>query len=100
MNTIPILYDNDEIFVINKPSGLPVQGGQGIKHSLDVDFSEQVGFKVYLVHRLDKDTCGLMIVTKNPIAANKWTKLIASKIAKKEYIVGPRAGGAAQICVC
>ena len=86
MNTIPILYDNDEIFVINKPSGLSVQGGQGIKHSLDVDFSEQVGFKVYLVHRLDKDTCGLMIVAKNPIAANKWTKLIASKIAKKEYI--------------
>ena len=86
MNTIPILYDNDEIFVINKPAGLPVQGGQGIKHSLDVDFSEQVGHKVYLVHRLDKDTCGLMIVAKNPVAANKWTKLIGSKIAKKEYV--------------
>ena len=86
MNTIPILYDDEEIFVINKPAGLAVQGGQGIKHSLDVDFSEQVGHKVYLVHRLDKDTCGLMIVAKNAVAANKWTKLIGSKIAKKEYI--------------
>lgn len=86
MNTIQILYDDEEIFVINKPAGLAVQGGQGIKHSLDVDFSEQVGHKVYLVHRLDKDTCGLMIVAKNAVAANKWTKLIGSKIAKKEYI--------------
>jgi len=86
MNTIQILYDDEEIFVINKPAGLAVQGGQGIKHSLDVDFSEQVGHKIYLVHRLDKDTCGLMIVAKNPLAANKWTKLIASKIVKKEYI--------------
>ena len=86
MNIIPILYDDEEIFVINKPAGLAVQGGQGIKHSLDVDFSEQVGHKVYLVHRLDKDTCGLMIVAKNAVAANKWTKLIGSKIAKKEYI--------------
>ena len=86
MNTIQILYDDEEIFVINKPAGLAVQGGQGIKHSLDVDFSEQVGHKVYLVHRLDKDTCGLMIVAKNAVAANKWTQLIGSKIAKKEYI--------------
>ena len=48
MNTIPILYDNDEIFVINKPSGLPVQGGQGIKHSLDVDFLQQSLIHKYL----------------------------------------------------
>lgn len=86
MNSVPILYENDEIYVINKPAGLAVQGGQGVSHSLDVDFAKQVGAKVYLVHRLDKDTYGLMLVAKTPAAANKWTKLIGSKVAVKEYV--------------
>ncbi|MCR5187487.1 MAG: RluA family pseudouridine synthase [Treponema sp.] len=86
MNSIPILYENDEIIVINKPSGLAVQGGQGITHSLDVDFSKELGYKIFLVHRLDKDTAGLMLVAKSAQAANKWTKLIAGKEARKEYI--------------
>ncbi|MCR4733467.1 MAG: RluA family pseudouridine synthase [Treponema sp.] len=85
MNLLPILYENDEVIVINKPSGLAVQGGEGIHHSLDKDFSLQLGYKIYLVHRLDKDTAGLMIVAKNPLAASKWTKLIASKEVQKEY---------------
>lgn len=82
---IPIIYENDEIIIINKPAGLAVQGGAGLVHSVDRDFSEQLGYKIYLVHRLDKDTAGLMVVTKNPVAAGKWTKLIASKIVRKEY---------------
>lgn len=86
MNSVPVLYENNEIYVINKPSGLAVQGGQGISHSLDVDFAKQVGQKVFLVHRLDKDTAGLMIVSKTSKAAGKWTNLISSKAVKKEYI--------------
>lgn len=86
MNSIQIIYENDEIYVINKPSGLPVQGGEKITHSLDEDFAKQVGNKVYLVHRLDKETSGLMIVAKNPVSSNKWTKLISSKMVSKEYI--------------
>ena len=86
MNSIPVLYEDEEIYVINKPAGLSVQGGPGVTHSLDNDFAKQVGFKVFLVHRLDKDTSGLMIVAKTPFAAAKWTKLISSKIVKKEYI--------------
>ena len=83
---IPIIYENDEILIINKPSGLAVQGGQGVVHSVDRDFAQQVGYKIYLVHRLDKDTAGLMVVAKTPVAAGKWTKLIGSKIVKKEYV--------------
>ena len=83
---IPIIYENDEIIIINKPAGLAVQGGQGVVHSVDRDFAEQLGYKIYLVHRLDKDTSGLMIVAKSPVAAGKWTKLIGSKIARKEYL--------------
>ena len=86
MNTIPILYEDDEIYIINKPQNLAVQGGQGVAHSLDVEFSKQVGNKVYLVHRLDKDTGGLMMVAKTSMAASKWTKLISSKAVKKEYL--------------
>ena len=83
---IPIIYENDELLIINKPAGLAVQGGQGVVHSVDRDFAEQLGYKIYLVHRLDKDTSGLMVVTKNPVAARKWTKLIGSKVARKEYL--------------
>ena len=83
---IPIIYENDELLIINKPAGLAVQGGAGIVHSVDRDFAQQVGYKIYLVHRLDKDTSGLMVVTKNPVAAGKWTKLIGSKVARKEYL--------------
>ena len=85
MNPTKILYSDEEIYVINKPAGLAVQGGKRITHSLDIDFAKEVGKKVYLVHRLDKETCGLMIVAKNPLAAKKWTKLISSKQVKKEY---------------
>lgn len=86
MNLISILYEDEEIYVINKPAGVSVQGGKDIKHPLDEEFAKQVGQKVYLVHRLDKDTAGIMIIAKNPAAASKWTKLISSKIVKKEYI--------------
>lgn len=86
MNLIPIIYQTSEIFIINKKAGMAVQGGEKIHHSLDEELAKQVGHKVYLVHRLDKDTAGLMIVAKTPAAASKWTKLIAGKEVKKEYI--------------
>ena len=86
MNSVQVLYENDELLVINKPSGFAVQGGEGVSHSLDKDFSLELGYKIYLVHRLDKDTAGLMIVAKSPYAAAKWTKLIGSKEVRKEYV--------------
>ena len=85
MEPIPVIFENDELYVINKPSGISVQGGQGITHPLDEEFSKQVGQKIHLVHRLDKDTSGLMIIAKNPLAAAKWTKLISSKQVQKTY---------------
>ena len=86
MNDIPIIYQNSEIFIINKKAGMSVQGGEKIAHPLDEELAKQVGQKVYLVHRLDKDTSGLMLVAKTPAAASKWTKLIGSKQVQKEYI--------------
>ncbi len=85
MKTIPILFENEEILVINKPSGVSVQGGNGIAHPLDKELAIQTGYPVFLVHRLDRDTNGLMIVAKSSLAAAKWTKLIAGKLVRKEY---------------
>lgn len=85
MQKIEIVFENDEIFVINKAAGVSVQGGEGVSHPLDEELSKQAGFKVHLVHRLDKETCGLMIAAKTAQAASKWIKLISSGLVQKEY---------------
>ncbi|MCR5699689.1 MAG: RNA pseudouridine synthase [Treponemataceae bacterium] len=85
MNSLEILFENDEIRIINKPYNLPTQGGQGIKNSVDSLLEEQLGCKAYLVHRLDKETSGILVTAKNPKAAQKWTGLIAAKNVKKTY---------------
>ncbi len=83
--TIPIVYEDDEILVINKRRGLAVQGGAGVSHSVDGDLAAQTGRKVYLVHRLDKETEGLLVCAKSPAAAAKWTRLVGEKSVTKEY---------------
>lgn len=86
MNKLEILFENSEIRIINKPSGLAVQGGQGITNSVDTILPSQVGEKIYLVHRLDKETAGLLITAKTPKDATKWTGLIGSKVVTKKYV--------------
>ena len=85
MKNIQIVYENEEILLINKEAGMSVQGGAGIAHPLDEELSKQLGYKVFLVHRLDKETSGLMVVAKSAAAANKWIGLIAGRQVKKEY---------------
>lgn len=85
MNQIPVLYENDEILIINKPQGVAVQGGQNIAHPLDKELPLQLGYPIYLVHRLDQETQGLLVIAKSPVAANKWTRLIGEKNVTKEY---------------
>ncbi len=85
MATFSIVFQNDEIIIVNKPNGVSVQGGVGISHPLDKELALQLGQPVHLVHRLDKETSGLLIVAKNAAAATKWTSLIGSKQVKKEY---------------
>ena len=82
---IPVIYENQEILIINKKQGLAVQGGEKIKNPLDKILPEQLGYPVYLVHRLDMETSGLMVVAKSPKAAAKWTDLISRKEVIKEY---------------
>ena len=86
MNNIPIIYENDEILIINKPVGLSVQGGEEVSSSVDTVLPTQLGYKVFLVHRLDKETSGLMVVAKTSKAAGKWTNLINQHNVQKEYV--------------
>lgn len=85
MKTCPIVYENDEILIINKAAGVAVQGGEGVAHPLDDVLSQELGYRVHLVHRLDKETAGLLVIAKTAQAARAWTALIAGKQVKKEY---------------
>ena len=83
MKGISILFENDFCLVINKAAGLAVQGGEGVKDSLDSLLSENFSPRPLLVHRLDKDTSGLILVAKNRGAAAIFSSLFAgSKITK------------------
>lgn len=65
-----ILYEDEEVLVINKPSGLAVHGGSGIKLGL-IEALRQIKPKwaqVELAHRLDRETSGCLIVAKTAIA--------------------------------
>ncbi|MGP1532097.1 MAG: RluA family pseudouridine synthase [Treponema sp.] len=85
MKNIDVIYENKEILIVNKPAGVAVQGGADVAHPLDKELPQKLGYPIYLVHRLDMDTAGLMIIAKSPTAAAKWTKLIAEKSVQREY---------------
>lgn len=85
MKDIAIIYEDDELLIINKEAGFAVQGGEGIVHSVDKTLSEQIGSKVYLVHRLDKDTAGILAVAKNPQTASTLSTLFAGSKVQKQY---------------
>lgn len=87
MKNIPVLFENDSCLVINKPSGLPVQGGEGVKNSLDSILSETFSPRPLLVHRLDRDTSGILLVAKNKEAAREFSALFAgSRPVVKQYL--------------
>ncbi len=80
-----ILYTHDDFLIIDKPNGLAVQGGAGVKTSL-VDLLEaEYGFKPWLVHRLDMETSGCIIVARSPRSASALSKLIAGSGVRKTY---------------
>ena len=83
-----ILYEDDDVMVLNKPMGLAVQGGSGtVRHvdgMLDV-LRDKAGQRPRLVHRLDKDTAGCLLVAKTRFAAAALAKSFRSRTARKIY---------------
>lgn len=79
------LWQDEEMLVIDKPAGLPTQPGAGIKVSLVEAVERDFGFRPFLVHRLDKETAGCIIVARSARAASRWTEMIASREVGKFY---------------
>jgi 23S rRNA pseudouridine955/2504/2580 synthase len=86
---IDLLFENDEIRVFNKPAGLAVQGGEGIGASLDSLLAAEYQPRPLLVHRLDRDSSGLILTAKNREAAARYSRLFAEGKAP-----GPRSDAA------
>ena len=83
-----ILYMDKHLFVLNKPSGLATQGGSGLKEHVD-GMLDQLSFekttRPKLVHRLDRDTSGVLLVARTGQAAAGLSLALASRDASKIY---------------
>ncbi|MDY4885703.1 MAG: RluA family pseudouridine synthase [Alphaproteobacteria bacterium] len=85
-----IIFKDDNIIVLNKPSGLAVQGGtntdrhiDGMLEALKFENSE----KPKLVHRIDKDTSGVLVLARNRRYAELLTKAFREHMLQKTYLV-------------
>jgi 23S rRNA pseudouridine955/2504/2580 synthase len=83
-----ILFEDADVMVLNKPPGLAVQGGSGITRNVD-DMLEVMrdakGQKPRLVHRLDKETAGCLLIAKTRFAATALTGSFRHRSARKIY---------------
>ena len=83
-----ILYEDDQVFVFNKPAGLAVQGGSGLTRHVDgmlEAFRDRKGQKPRLVHRLDRDTSGVLVVARTRLAAQKLAEAFRARATRKIY---------------
>lgn len=84
-----VIYKDDNILVLNKPSGLAVQGGTNTSRHID-GMLEALQFekdeKPKLVHRIDKDTSGVLVLARNRIWADKLTKAFREHTLQKTYL--------------
>lgn len=83
--TIPIVYEDEAICIVNKPYGLSVQGGARVRISLIDMLEAQLACALFPVHRLDKETAGLLITAKTSRAAQDCRRLFDSQRIEKEY---------------
>jgi 23S rRNA pseudouridine955/2504/2580 synthase len=83
-----ILYEDEDVLVLNKPFGLAVQGGTGTKRHLDgilAGMVDRFGDRPRLVHRLDRDTTGVLLIAKHRDAAARLGKVFQTRSAAKTY---------------
>ncbi len=83
-----ILYEDKDLMVLNKPYGLAVQGGSGMKRHIDgmlASLPNERGERPVLVHRLDRDTSGVLLVAKTRKIAADLGAIFRSRQAQKIY---------------
>jgi len=83
-----LIYEDEDIIAINKPGGLATQGGSKISFSINdsLNYLNQGWYDLRLVHRLDKETSGILLIAKNYLASVKLTKAFEEKKIQKTYI--------------
>ncbi|BAM89037.1 ribosomal large subunit pseudouridine synthase C [Bradyrhizobium oligotrophicum S58] len=82
------LYEDDDVLVLNKPVGLAVQGGSGMTRHIDQMLEvmrDAKGQKPRLVHRIDRETSGCLLIAKTRFAATHLTGAFRSRSARKIY---------------
>ncbi|HEU4660182.1 MAG TPA: RluA family pseudouridine synthase [Pseudolabrys sp.] len=84
------LYEDADVMVFNKPAGLAVQGGSGTVRHIDgmleaLRAPGSDGQRPRLVHRLDKDTAGCLLIAKTRFAASALAKTFRTRAARKIY---------------
>lgn len=92
---LDIVYEDDDVIVVNKPQGMVVHPAAGhpdhtlvnglLYHTRELAKSPE-GFRPGIVHRIDKDTSGLLMVAKNDKARESLEKQLAAKTNKREYL--------------
>lgn len=82
-----IVFEDEDMLVLNKPEGLAVQGGTGQRTSIDdvlQSFSPHA--RMRLTHRIDKETSGLLLVAKTVSMATLFTNMFRDRLMEKTYI--------------
>lgn len=82
-----VLYKDEHVIAINKPAGLATQGGTKINRHIDglLDGLIYDGVRPHLVHRLDKDTSGILLLARNPRVAKLMGELFQGHNIRKYY---------------
>ena len=85
INTLKIIFEDDYIIIAEKRAGIPVHSGSGWDYGL-VDILGQKYGSIFPVHRLDKDTSGLIIFARNRITARNLSEIIKKHNLTREYL--------------
>ncbi len=83
-----LLHEDEKVLVINKPAGIAVQGGSGITRHIDgmlEAWRNKKGEKPRLVHRIDRDTSGILVIARTRQAAVQLTKAFRERSTHKTY---------------
>lgn len=83
-----LLHEDEKVIVLNKPAGIAVQGGSGVNRHIDQmleAWTSPKGEKPRLVHRLDRDTSGVLVIARTRGAAQKLTAAFRERDTKKTY---------------
>jgi RluA family pseudouridine synthase len=84
-----VVHEDAHILVFNKPSGLAVQGGSGVTRSLEdllAAFAKSNGKRPRLVHRLDRETSGVIVAARTKPAAAQLSEAFAGRDVEKTYL--------------